>query len=77
MPRGFVATTALTMRTAMGIEIQPVHPDRSKIELDDETVARHWTKHLGASKEEIGAAIEKVGNNPETVRKDGMAASPK
>jgi hypothetical protein len=54
----------------MALDIQPVQPDRSKIELEDETVIRHWKKLLGASKEEIGAAIEKVGNNPETVRKE-------
>lgn len=54
----------------MAIEIQPVHPDRSKIELEDEAVLRHWTKIFGASREEIGVAIEKVGNNPETVRKE-------
>lgn len=60
----------------MALNIQPVHPDRSKIELDDETVIRHWKKLLGASKEEISAAIEKVGNNPETVRKE-LAGTPK
>lgn len=54
----------------MPIEIQPVQPDRSKIVLDDETVVRHWTKVFGASKEEIGVAMEKVGNNPDTVRKE-------
>lgn len=54
----------------MAIDIQPVRPDRGKVQLEDETVVRHWTKLFGASKEEIGAAIEKVGNNPETVRKE-------
>lgn len=54
----------------MTIKIQPVLPDRSKIELTDDAVARHWVKTLGASREEIAAAIEKVGANPETVRKE-------
>ena len=54
----------------MAIEIQPIQPDRGKIVLEDETVIRHWTKLFGASKEEIGAAIDKVGNNPDTVRKE-------
>jgi hypothetical protein len=33
-------------------------------------VVRHWTKTLGSSKEEIEAAIAKVGNNPDTVAKE-------
>ena len=54
----------------MTIKIQPVQPDRSKIELTDDAVARHWVKTLGAPREAIAAAIEKVGANPETVRKE-------
>ena len=54
----------------MTIKIQPMLSDRSKIELTDDAVARHWVKTLGASREEIAAAMEKVGANPETVRKE-------
>jgi hypothetical protein len=56
----------------MTLKIQPVPPDRSKIELSDDAVARHWVKTLGASREEIAAAMEKVGANPDTVRKELM-----
>ena len=45
-------------------------PDRNKINLSDDVVARHWAKKLGKSKEEIAVAIEKVGNNCESVRKE-------
>ncbi len=54
----------------MGLKIQPVHPDRGKIELADDNVVRHWVKTLGAPREAIAVAIEKVGANPETVRKE-------
>ena len=59
----------------MAIEIKPVHGDRGKVDLQDDSVIRHWTKTFGASKEAIAAAIEKVGNNPETVRKEIAAAN--
>jgi hypothetical protein len=39
----------------------------NKIDLSDIAVVRHWTKKLGKSKEEIAAAIEKVGDNVQTV----------
>lgn len=54
----------------MGIKINPLRHDRGKVELEDEAVARHWTDTFGATRDEILAAVEKVGNNPETVRKE-------
>lgn len=54
----------------MSIQIQPVQPDRGKVELSDEAVARHWLKTFGVSREDLAAAIEKVGHDPETVRKE-------
>jgi hypothetical protein len=54
----------------MTLKIQPVHPDRSKIDLTDDAIAHHWVKTLGASREEIAAAIEKVGPVFETVKKE-------
>jgi hypothetical protein len=38
--------------------------------LSDDTVARGWKKKLGKSKEQIAAAIEKVGDNAETVKRE-------
>ena len=54
----------------MGIKITPIHPDRGKIDLDDDAAVRHWMKTLGASRAMIALAVEKVGANPETVRKE-------
>lgn len=45
-------------------------PDRSRIDFTDEAVARLWVKKLGRSQEEIAAAIEKVGDNAESVKKE-------
>ena len=54
----------------LGVRIKPIQPDRSKIDLDDAAAVRHWVKTLGASREAIAAAIEKVGANPATVCKE-------
>ena len=43
---------------------------RNRIDLTTEELARHWCKHLGASREEIEAAVSKVGDNAETVMKE-------
>ena len=50
--------------------IRPLKPDRSRICLADDDMARWWSRNLGRSREDIAAAIEKVGDNCETVRKE-------
>ena len=50
--------------------IRPMSADRSKIDLSDDVIARSWIKSLRASREEIATAIEKVGPNADTVRKE-------
>lgn len=45
-------------------------PDRSRIDLSDAAIARQWVKKLGKPREVIAAAIEKVGDNCDTVRKE-------
>ena len=52
------------------MKITPNKPHRTNIDLTDETIARGWVKKLGHSKEEIAAAVEKVGDNAETVKKE-------
>ena len=54
----------------MALNVDPLKSDRLHIDLSDDTVVRHWTKRFGRSKEEIEAAIAKVGNNPDTVAKE-------
>ena len=45
-------------------------PDRNKIDMSDDAVARQWVKKLGRSREDIAGAILKVGDNCETVKKE-------
>jgi Protein of unknown function (DUF3606) len=54
----------------MSLISRPQKPDRNKIDLSNDEVVRHWAKKLGKSKEEIAAAIKKVGDNCATVRKE-------
>jgi hypothetical protein len=51
-------------------KVSRTKPDRSRIDLSDDGIARQWVKKLGKPREEIEAAIEKVGDNCETVRKE-------
>jgi Protein of unknown function (DUF3606) len=44
--------------------------DRSKIVLDGENQLRHWTKHFGATQQELARAINRVGNSAAAVRKE-------
>lgn len=43
---------------------------RNRVDLSSKELTRQWRKHFGASKEKIEAAIEKVGDNPESVQKE-------
>ena len=54
----------------MALLTLPLKPDRSRINLSDEGIAKHWVKKLGKTKEEIAAAIAKVGDYAETVIKE-------
>jgi hypothetical protein len=49
---------------------KPAKPDRNRIDLSNDSLARQWAKKLGKSRDEIAAAIAKVGDNCETVRKE-------
>jgi hypothetical protein len=40
------------------------------VDLSTPDLARRWCKHFGKLKESIEAAIAKVGDNVETVRKE-------
>lgn len=52
------------------MKINPIKPDRAKIDLSDDAIARVWVKKLKRSREAIAAAMEKVGDNAETVKKE-------
>jgi hypothetical protein len=38
--------------------------------MDDESEVKYWAKHLGVSRDELHAAIDKVGNSAAAVRKE-------
>ncbi|MGC2823769.1 MAG: DUF3606 domain-containing protein [Pseudolabrys sp.] len=44
--------------------------DQNSVDVSTPTLARFWRKRFGKSKEEIEAAIAKVGGNAETVMKE-------
>jgi hypothetical protein len=44
--------------------------DRSRISLSEEHEVRYWTKTLGVTKEQLTAAVHKVGNSAEAVRRE-------
>jgi hypothetical protein len=45
-------------------------PERGQIDPTDEVLVRHWAKKLGKTPDEIVAAIRKVGNNAESIRRE-------
>jgi uncharacterized protein DUF3606 len=45
-------------------------PDRNKIDPQNATELKYWSKALGAPEEDILGAIEKVGNSAAAVRKE-------
>lgn len=45
-------------------------PPRNRVDLSNKDLARHWCKYFGKSKDDIEAAVAKVGNNAETVLKE-------
>jgi Protein of unknown function (DUF3606) len=44
--------------------------DRARISLSEEHEVRYWTKTLGVTKEQLTAAVHKVGNSAEAVRRE-------
>ena len=57
------------------MDIKPVKPDRSRIDLTTEAAAHRWAKKLRVSIADLTAAVERVGNNAATVRKE-LASKP-
>ena len=46
----------------------PQKPPRNRVDLSTEILVRHWCKRFGRSKQEIEAAIKKVGDNAENCK---------
>jgi hypothetical protein len=49
---------------------RPARPDRSKIDLTDEDMAKYWCKHFGIERRELEQLVEKTGNSAAAVRKE-------
>ena len=54
----------------MAIKVNAPKPDRLHVSLDDDDMMKHWTKTFGRTREEIAAAINKVGTNIESVKRE-------
>ena len=44
--------------------------DRARISMTEEHEVRYWIEALGVSKERLAAAVAKVGNSAEAVRRE-------
>jgi hypothetical protein len=47
-----------------------VQPDRSKINMEQDYEVKYWTHELGATRDELRRAVDKVGNSAAAVRKE-------
>jgi hypothetical protein len=48
----------------------PGAQDRARISMGEEHEVRYWTKALGVTKEQLAAAVAKVGNSADAVRRE-------
>ena len=45
-------------------------PLRNHIAMNEPLEVKYWTKHLGVTRDELQAAVDKVGNSAAAVRKE-------
>ena len=45
-------------------------PDRSKINMQESTEVKYWTKELGIDTDQLQHLVDKVGNSAAAVRKE-------
>jgi Protein of unknown function (DUF3606) len=45
-------------------------PDRSRVSMDDQHQVRYWMETIGCSKDELAAAVARVGNSSDAVRRE-------
>jgi hypothetical protein len=46
------------------------HPDRSRINMNEDHEVKYWTKHLAITRGELQRLVDKVGNSASAVRKE-------
>jgi hypothetical protein len=49
-------------------------PDRSRTSMSEAQEVRYWTETLGCSNDELSAAVARVGNSPDAVRRKVFSA---
>jgi Protein of unknown function (DUF3606) len=49
-------------------------PDRSRINMNEAHGVRYWTETLDCSKDELAAAVARVGNSSDAVRREVFRA---
>jgi len=49
---------------------KPIQPDRSKIDMQNSTQVRAWTKKLNISPAQLQKVVETVGNSAAEVQKE-------
>lgn len=52
------------------MKVSLVKPDRRHIDLSDSAIAHRWTKKFGVTREALDAAVARVGNNIESLRRE-------
>jgi hypothetical protein len=52
------------------MKVSLVKPDRRHIDLSDAAAAHRWTKKFGVTREALAAAVARVGNNIESLRRE-------
>jgi len=65
MPVHYRTDQHMSSKTSSSLKL-----DCNRVDVSVPAVARHWRKRSGKSKEEIEAAIAKVGCNAETLKKE-------
>lgn len=66
----FLSTLMLREDAAMDSLTKRNQPDRSKINMSEDFEVKYWTKALGADRETLSRAVDKVGNSAAAVRKE-------
>jgi hypothetical protein len=65
---------AINVRERMAHNQSGAAPDRSRISMNEADQIRYWTEALGCSKDELAAAVARVGNSSDAVRREVFRA---
>jgi hypothetical protein len=66
----FLSALMIREDLAMDSLTKRSQPDRSKINMSQDSEVKYWTKALGVDREMLRRAVEKVGDSAAAVRKE-------